>query len=216
MFLLGLKDPFLLVVYIVAILIAITIHEFSHAWMANFLGDPTAKMAGRLSLNPLVHLDPLGTIMLLIAGFGWGKPVPFNPYFLRRGGKAAPLLVALAGPTSNFLLAIALSFTYRAIFSFSGGESIITNALYIIIFINILLMIFNLLPIPPLDGSKIYYVLPGISEEAIRSFEWTGIFILFALIFLDRLNIFPFFSRIVFPAINFILSSVLKLPPLSI
>jgi len=202
-----LASPIIFVSFIIALLIAITIHEFSHAWMANFLGDPTAKMAGRLSLNPLAHLDPVGTIMLLLIGFGWGKPVPFNPYFLRRGGKAAPLLVALAGPTSNFLLAIALSLTYRIVFAHFGSSNL-TTLLYIIIEINIILMIFNLLPIPPLDGSKIYYVIPGISEESIRNFEWMGIFVLFAFILLGGV-------RIIFPVINFILSSVLKLPPLS-
>jgi Zn-dependent protease len=209
-----LGNPVLFISFIIALLVAITIHEFSHAWMANYLGDPTAKLAGRLSLNPLAHLDPMGTLMLLLVGFGWGKPVPFNPYFLRRGGKAAPLLIALAGPTSNFLLAFALSLIYRLIFPFVGNTAFISG-LYIIIEINIILMVFNLLPIPPLDGSKILYVIPGISEESIMNFERIGIFILFGLIFLSFIGGLNIFSRVIFPIINFILVTIFRLPPIS-
>jgi Zn-dependent protease len=201
-----LNSPILFISFIVALIVAISIHEFSHAWMANFLGDPTARLAGRLTLNPLAHLDPFGTLMLFLVGFGWGKPVPFNPYFLRRGGKAGPLLIALAGPISNFLLAIALSFTYRALSPLLGSSSLLVG-LHVIIEINIILMVFNLLPIPPLDGSKILYILPGITEESIRTFEHIGIFMLFALILLGGF-------RIIIPIINFILYSILRLPPL--
>ena len=202
-----LSNPIQFIFFIVALLIAITVHEFSHAWMANYLGDPTAKLAGRLTLNPISHLDPIGTIMLLLVGFGWGKPVPFNPYFLRRGGKAAPLLVAIAGPLSNFVLAITLSITYKIIYPLAGN-TLLLSGLYIIIEINIILMIFNLLPIPPLDGSKIFYVLPGINQEILRTFEYVGIFLLFAFVLLGG-------SRIIIPVINFVLNGILRLPPLS-
>ena len=208
MFLGLLSNPILFISFIIALLVAITIHEFSHAWMANFLGDPTARLAGRLTLNPLAHLDPVGTLMLFLVGFGWGKPVPFNPYFLRRGGKAGPLLIALAGPASNFLLALLLSITYRILYPFLNNSSLLIT-IYIIIEINIILMIFNLLPIPPLDGSKIFYILPGVSETSIRTLEYVGIFVLFAFILLGGF-------RIIIPVINFILQAVLKLPPLSV
>lgn len=202
------QNPLFFLYFVISILLAITIHEFSHAWIANFLGDPTAKVAGRLSLNPFSHLDFFGTLMLFIAGFGWGKPVPFNPYLFRRGGKAAPFLVALAGPFSNFLLALLLSFSFRIIFT-HFGNSPLANLIYIIIYFNIILMIFNLLPIPPLDGSKIFYLIPGISEESIQNLERIGIFILFAFILLGGWRIIP-------PIVNFILVNILRLPVLSI
>jgi Zn-dependent protease len=201
-----LTNPVLFISFIIALLLAITIHEFSHAWMSNFLGDPTAKLSGRLTLNPFAHLDPFGTIMLFLVGFGWGKPVPFNPYLLRRGGKVAPLLIALAGPVSNFILAFALSITYRLLLPYYGNSPLI-DVLYVIIEINIILMVFNLIPIPPLDGSKIYYVIPGINQETIIKFEQIGIFILFAFILLGG-------YRIIIPVANFFLSNVFKLPPL--
>lgn len=202
-----LSNPLLFIAFIIALLIAITVHEFSHAATAYFLGDPTPRLAGRLTLNPLAHLDPLGTIMLFLVGFGWGKPVPFNPYFLRRGGRSAPLLIALAGPASNFLLAMVFSLTYKLLYP-NFVHTFLLTLIYVIIEINVILMVFNLLPIPPLDGSKIYYLLPGINPESIRNFEYVGIFILFAFILLGG-------SRLIILVINFILNSILKLPSLS-
>jgi len=200
-----LANPLLFIAFIIALLLAITVHEFSHAWMADFLGDPTPRLAGRLSLNPFVHLDPLGTIMLFLVGFGWGKPVPFNPFLLRRGGKAAPFLIALAGPAANFLLALFFSLSYKLLYSSLGNVAFLT-VIYVIIEINTILMIFNLLPIPPLDGSKIFYLFPGVTAESIRTFEYLGIFILFAFILLGGV-------RLIIPLINFFLQGVFKLPP---
>lgn len=141
--------------FLPALLIAITVHEFAHAWTADRLGDPTPGLLGRISLNPLRHLDPLGTLMLLFFRFGWGKPVPFDPYNLRRPRRDAAL-ISLAGPAVNLILAAALSFGLRL-----SASSLFSVFLYSCILINVNLAIFNLLPVPPLDGSKILYgILP--------------------------------------------------------
>lgn len=150
----------------ISILVAITVHEFAHAWMAEHLGDPTARLQGRLSLNPLVHLDPLGTLGLFLLGFGWGKPVPFDPYNLanpRRDGA----LISLAGPVSNLILATVLAIILRAPFLFNLFSSTYLAALLIfIIKWNVSLAIFNLIPIHPLDGGKI---LGGLLPEELAN-----------------------------------------------
>lgn len=146
---------------VIALLIAITVHEFAHAWMANRLGDRTAASQGRLSLNPLRHLDPVGTLMLLVAGFGWGKPVPVNPYNLRNGPKSGMAWSSLAGPASNLIVAALISLPLRlGIVPLQGwGNSEIVpslpEVLFTIILLNIGLAIFNLIPLPPLDGFKV-------------------------------------------------------------
>ena len=130
-------------IFIPALLIAITVHEFAHALAADKLGDPTPRLEGRLSLNPLKHLDPIGTLMLLFFHFGWGKPVPFDPFNLRHPRRDAAL-ISLAGPASNLILAAVCS--------------LIPSVLAIpLIIMNVNLAIFNLLPVPPLDGAKILY-----------------------------------------------------------
>ncbi|OIN89189.1 hypothetical protein AUJ59_02305 [Candidatus Beckwithbacteria bacterium CG1_02_47_37] len=145
-----------LLFFLPALIIAITIHEFAHAWMADRLGDPTPQLQGRLSLNPLKHLDPIGTLMLLFFRFGWGKPVEFDPYNLRHPRRDAAL-ISLAGPAVNLILATALSLVLK----FSGSP-LFSIFLYPVILININLAIFNLLPVPPLDGTKILYgILPA-------------------------------------------------------
>ena len=170
-----LQNPLTAVWIIVALLVAITIHEFSHAWTANFYGDPTAKLMGRLSPNPFAHLDLTGTIFLLIAGFGWGKPVIVNPRNFKN-----PVLdniaVSLAGPISNLMLAVILGLILRFVTLPTG----ILTAFEIIIFFNLVLMIFNLIPIPPLDGSKILSLF--VSESTFLAFQQIGIFILFGLV----------------------------------
>lgn len=146
-----------------AVLIAITFHEFAHAFAADKLGDDTARRQGRLNLNPLSHIDPIGMVMLIFAGFGWGKPVEINPRNFNRNIKmpVAEAIVAAAGPIMNFILAIIFCVIYVAIMKFApmfiftqiGGIVIIL--LRVCISINIGLGIFNLIPLPPLDGSKI-------------------------------------------------------------
>lgn len=135
-----------------AILIAISVHESAHAVIALRLGDSTAADNGRISLNPLAHLDPIGTLLLLFIGFGWGKPVPVNPHNLR-SPKRDSLMIALAGPASNFLLAVILAVIYRA--STTVASEPLQTLILITGYFNLLLLFFNLIPIPPLDGSKI-------------------------------------------------------------
>ena len=146
-------SPLSFVIISISLLIAITIHEFAHAFIADKLGDPTPRLQGRISLNPIKHLDPLGTLMLLFIGFGWGKPVPFDPFNLRHQ-KRDSALIALAGPVSNLILAILLSILLK-----SMPTTILASLIAITVKMNINLAIFNLLPIPPLDGAKILYGL---------------------------------------------------------
>jgi Zn-dependent protease len=144
--------------YLMSLVIALTIHEYAHAWMANRLGDPTPRLQGRLTLSPLAHLDPIGSLLLLFGGFGWGKPVFYNPMFLKR--RQDELLIALAGPASNILMAFgAYLLLYFVPLAEWGG-----NVAVIQLFaeLNLFLAAFNLVPIPPLDGSAIvaYFYKP--------------------------------------------------------
>ena len=147
------SNPLLFLTFLIGLLIAIDIHEFAHAWVADKLGDPTPRANGRLTLNPLAHLDPYGTLALLITSFGWGKPVPIDSYNLENPRKDSAL-ISLAGPASNLILAglLALILKIPLISQFLNVFIIIFIP---IIMINVSLAIFNLLPIPPLDGSKI-------------------------------------------------------------
>ena len=145
------SNPYAFVIIFGGIIMAIGIHEAAHCYMADYLGDPTPRSLGRLTLNPFAHLDPLGTLVILVTGvFGWGKPSPFDPYNLR-SPRRDTALIALAGPISNILLAIFLSSIFR-LFNLYPLSSIF----YSLISLNINLALFNLIPIPPLDGSKIF------------------------------------------------------------
>ncbi len=155
---LGLSLP-TLISRLITLVIALSFHEFAHAWTANFFGDDTPRMHGRLTLNPLAHLDPIGSLMLVVAGFGWAKPVPVNMYALQRRSHSAPMLVAAAGPLSNLLLAILAAIPFRlGLVPFTISTRIIPSAynfLSTFIQINLVLMIFNLIPLSPLDGEKV-------------------------------------------------------------
>ncbi len=140
-----------LLLTIPGLLIALMTHELAHGYMAYSLGDPTAKASGRLSLNPLVHLDPVGTLMLILFRFGWAKPVPINPMYFR-DRRRGMMLTSLAGPASNFLGALVSSYI---LLQFGTGGSVFTVMVYYLMMYNIWLGLFNLLPIPPLDGSHI-------------------------------------------------------------
>ncbi len=161
------SNPLMFLIYTVALLVAVTVHEFSHAWVADYLGDPTARLAGRVSLNPLAHLDLLGTIFLLFVGFGWGKPVPVDTFNLRNPQKDEAI-IALAGPFSNFVLASLLSLIVRAIYIFLPSYASIASLLIPIIYLNVILGVFNVLPVYPLDG---YNIVAGILPEEKRE-EW--------------------------------------------
>ncbi|MTI68302.1 MAG: site-2 protease family protein [Firmicutes bacterium] len=168
-----------------AILIAITLHELAHGYMAYQLGDPTAYEDGRLTLNPISHIDIVGFLLLFIVGFGWAKPVPINPrYFKKR--KIGTLLVSLAGPVTNFILAL-----FSAIIFVSGiiENNIILSMLRPLIFINIALGVFNLLPFPPLDGSKIVAsLLPNKLEYLFYKYEKYLYLILILLVLTNNIE----------------------------
>lgn len=180
------NDPFSFLVWVAALLIAITIHEASHALIADRLGDPTAKLKGRLTLNPLAHLDPLGTFFLLIARVGWGKPVPIDPYNLRNPRRDSAL-ISLAGPGSNLILAIIISLILRlsgnlplSHFTFLLIQMFLTP----ILILNVGLAIFNLLPIHPLDGFKIVAgLLPKSLASQWDELEGYGFFFLLLMLF---------------------------------
>lgn len=170
------SNPAFFIVLALGTALAISIHEAAHAFVAQKRGDPTAAMLGRTSINPLVHLDPIGSIMILFAGFGWGKPVPVNDSRLKH--KYDIILVALAGPVSNFLLAALFSLVVR----FSTTTSI-TDVLSLFIFINLSLMLFNLIPIPPLDGSKILRLfLPNSAYQQLEQYGFLLIIVLFMVV----------------------------------
>ncbi len=169
---------------VIALAICVSVHEASHAWVAYKLGDPTAKNAGRVTLNPLKHLDPLGTIMIFIAHFGWGKPVPFNYYNLKHPRRDAAL-IAIAGPISNlftaFLIAIILKYLQNL-------PLFVLGMLQTTFSLSIVLFLFNLLPIAPLDGSKLIgLVVPRSQERWYQEFLSKGPFFLIILIVIDRL-----------------------------
>ncbi len=189
-------DPLVFIAWLCAIVIALTFHEFSHALAAYLLGDHTAKSMGRLTLNPLSHISGLGMAVLLIAGFGWGKPVPFNPYNFGNYRRDS-VLVAMAGPFSNLILATLGGLALRLIV-FQGllpAENLLIQFLHILVIINVILMVFNLIPLPPLDGSKFLFALLNSSKYShIALFlETKGPFILLFLLILDNfagVNIF--------------------------
>jgi len=172
-----------------ALLITLTVHEYAHARMAVALGDPTPRVLGRLTLNPIAHLDPVGLIMMWLFKFGWAKPVPINPgnfANVRQG----TILVSLAGPVSNILLALvtAIVIVLLSIFDLVKGEWL--KVLWLTYSYNIVFAVFNLLPLPPLDGSKVVAsLLPGRQAYAYERLEPYGPWILLALVYLGVISV---------------------------
>ena len=187
-----------LVGLLIALVFGITVHEFGHAAAATWLGDPMPRRDGRVSLQPAAHLDPMGSLMFVLAGFGWGKPVLVNPYAFRMNPRYGMAIVAIAGPTMNIILASLVAIVVRllplifgkslvAIIYAGGPEAILFNLLNSVIIYNLVLAFFNLIPIPPLDGfSVLMGVLPAEMAEWIRPMQQWGTFLLLGVLMIDR------------------------------
>ncbi len=204
----------ILLVTSIALLLAITIHEFSHALLATNLGDPTARRDGRLTLNPMAHLDPAGTVLLLLVGFGWGKPVQVNPFYLSIGAKVGMALVALAGPLSNFITAsiFAIPVRFELIpqdfpgtlpFSNIAIDWTLSQLLKYIIVYNLILGVFNLIPLAPLDGFKVVLgILPRAAAISFSRLEQYGPMILMVIVGIGYFTDFNILGRIISPAVG--------------
>ncbi len=203
-----------LVLTLPAVLIAITFHEYAHAFAADKLGDDTPRRQGRLSLNPLSHLDPIGSIMLVFAGFGWGKPVEINPRNFHRtiSMSAGEAIVSIAGPAMNFILAILFSILFFVIAKFAPAfamtqlGSIIMSLIQITIIINVGLGVFNLIPLPPLDGSKVLnHFLPYNAKEWFARYSQV-FYIAFVILWISGIA-----GSIISPIINLVYQGIIRL-----
>ncbi|NPV55238.1 MAG: site-2 protease family protein [Anaerolineae bacterium] len=200
-------SPATLITRIITLVIAFSVHEFAHAWSATQLGDDTPRLNGRLTLNPLAHLDVMGSLMLLVAGFGWAKPVPVNAYALMRRSPAGLMLVSLAGPLANLLMAILAAVPLRLnLFPASYSSGLLpTPYSFLLEFmvINLLLMLFNLIPLAPLDGEKVAtYFLPARWARSWDSIRPYSPLILMALIFVLPMVGVDVIGWIMRPAMN--------------
>jgi len=192
--------------FIIVIIFSAIIHEYSHGWMADYLGDPTARLSGRLTLNPLAHIDIWGSIvlpLLLYLGsggsflFAYAKPVPFNPFNLTKSPRYGPGIVAIAGPLSNLLIAVIFGILYRFLPIYD-----LMPFFEVIVYANILLAVFNLVPIPPLDGSRILLVLlPSKYQEILIRLEPYGMIIILIFIF--------FGFQLILPIMQFLLKIII-------
>lgn len=212
------NNPIGFLYWLGALVVAITIHEFAHAWSADRLGDPTPNLQGRLTLNPLAHLDPVGTLMLLLVHFGWGKPVQFDPFNLRHPRRDAAI-ISLAGPAANLALAGSCALLLRLLFFGSlpigdiGSIGVIgfmvSGFLQTLITLNVILAIFNLVPVHPLDGFKIVGgMLPEDKAREWYQLERYGMIFLLFLLFPIFGGVAPI-NQIISPIITFLLSLLL-------
>jgi Zn-dependent protease len=195
-----LQNPLTFIAFIVGLLLAITVHEYAHAWAAYKSGDDTAKLMGRLTLNPIAHLDPLGTLFLFLVGFGWGKPVPTNP--MRYHSKSSEIYVALAGIVTNILVALILAIPIRIaiLTGHTIDSSSILSFLSVVVDINLVLAAFNILPIPPLDGSHLVEYFLDFNAKI--TYQRIGPMILFGIILLDRLSPYSILYAVMEPILR--------------
>ena len=208
-------DPPTLIARIFVLLTAFAVHEFAHAWTANFFGDDTPRQNGRLTLNPLAHLDVMGSLMLIFVGFGWAKPVPVNGYYLERRSPAALMWVSLAGPLSNLLMAIIAAIPFRLGLitvsdAFTAQGNLLPTLPYLLlefVYINLILMLFNLIPLYPLDGEKIaqYFFPTSWADFLERIRPYSPIILLLLFFGLPYLGL-DVFGWIMQPAMNVLLN----------
>ena len=193
------------------VLIALTFHEFCHGLVSSKLGDPTPRLTGRLTLNPLAHLDPIGTLLMIFTGFGWAKPVQINPGYYKKP-KWGMALTALAGPISNFVLAFAAMLVYTIIHIINLKTGVFAGAMYqisyfVLLFaqVNLCFMVFNLLPIPPLDGSRVLGLFLSTSAYfKLQRFERYSMILIIVLSFLNV------FSVVIGTGVNFVLDGIIN------
>jgi Zn-dependent protease len=185
-----------LLIVIPVLLFSLSVHEYAHGFIAWKLGDPTAKRMGRLTLNPLAHLDPIGVLFAVFFHFGWAKPVPINPFYFRK--PLAHLAIAsAAGPISNLLLCFGFALIYKTSEKVLGPQDFLQNFFITASYINSALFFFNFIPIPPLDGSRILFaLLPGMTLEKSMRYEIFGFLGIFILVLLNNVG-FPIFNYIV-------------------
>ncbi len=203
----GGSDPLTYISRIIILVLAISVHEFAHALTADWLGDPTPRSQGRLTLDPRRHLDPFGSIMFLIAGFGWGKPVYTDPRYFRTDARTGMAVVAAAGPLSNLLLAYLASVPLRLGLVSTGALMYFAMAF---IQLNLLLMLFNLLPIAPLDGYRVAVgLLPNEWALSVARFERQGPLLLMLLIVAGSMFRFNLIGMIISPPFRLLLNLLL-------
>ena len=200
-----LKDPLAFIIIAVPFLYSVVIHEVAHGWVAYKMGDPTAKWLGRLTLNPIKHLDPIGTLMLFLVGFGWAKPVPINMNNIADKRKGL-IFVSSAGILANILFALIAAMLYRLFFP--SSSVLMTQLFSAVISINITLAALNLIPIPPLDGSKILMgIAPRETQYFLARLEPYGFFIIIGLLYLGILDpLINFFRWVIWTLIGTVLS----------
>lgn len=198
------RDPLTFALLAIPLLYSIILHELAHGWVAYRMGDPTARLQGRLTLNPLSHLDPVGTILLFLVGFGWARPVPVNLANIGASGRRF-VLVSSAGIVANMLLAFVSILLFQLISPAPGGTA--ATILYYMAQINIMLAAFNLIPIPPLDGSKMLMgFLPERAQNAFSRLEPYGLFIIVGLLYVGALDpLIAFFRWLILAVIRLLL-----------
>jgi Zn-dependent protease len=179
------QDPLVIVGVLVALVVGITFHEFSHAFVADLLGDRRPRALGRVSLNPLRHIEPIGALMFVLAGFGWGRPVPVNVYALRQGERSMAL-VSAAGPLANAVVATTVAIPLRLLLAADVDASPVTAVLFSVVYLNFVLAFFNLVPVPPLDGYRfaLTFLAPRYVYR-VQRYEQYGLLILIALVLLS-------------------------------
>lgn len=203
--------PILFIAIFIALVISITFHEFFHVLVARLQGDTTGERMGRLTLNPLVHLDPWGTMAILFIGFGWGNPAPFNPYNLKNQ-KWGPAFVAMGGPASNLILIIVFGIILKIVYPIFGPLNYLTIFLQALVGFNGVLMVFNLIPVPPLDGSYLLRAVLGTQFAHISDWlDMNGPKILLGLIIISWIFNLSIFGYIIDPILSLI-SRILNIP----